>query len=313
VEAGIRTLTPKAEVYKKFFHDFQSGKFKWEEYYKALQKRKNYELGSLEPYPEQINTRMAEAATGFHATPVELDKEFLLSEGFSREKIAVVGNSVADAVKKSVKSIGSSNIFNEFPLLKNKEFIPVFIHRRETCEDENRFRVVVNSVKKLVDSGESVFLVSLFAFEKALDRYGHRHVVNDLLKKYPDNFIYAEAITYHADMVNLMLNSPVVVVDSGSMQEELNVLQVPCVTLRFGTDRGESLLAGSNILAPPIDSDFVVSIIQGAKNNEAMRAVENIYGENVSAKIVDEVLKRLDSDMGLFISEDKRLGLTIGQ
>jgi UDP-N-acetylglucosamine 2-epimerase (non-hydrolysing) len=256
---------------------------------------------------------MAEAATGFHAAPVELDREFLLSEGFSKEKIAVVGNSVADAVQKSLKSVGSSKILDEFPLLKNKEFIPVFIHRRETCEDENRFRVVVNSIKKLVESGESVFLVSLFAFEAALDRYGYRHVINELTKKYPEHFIYTEAITYHADMVNLMLNSPVVVADSGSMQEELNVLQVPCVTLRFGTDRGESLLAGSNILAPPIDSDFVVSIIKGAKNNKSMRAVKNIYGENVSAKIADEVLGRLDNDMGLFISEDKRLGLTIGQ
>lgn len=313
VEAGIRTLTPKAEVYKRFYHDFQSGKFKWEEYYKALQKRNNYELGSLEPYPEQVNTRMAEAATGFHAAPVELDREFLLSEGFAREKIAVVGNSVADAVQKSVKSLGNSKILEEFPLLKSKEFIPVFIHRRETCEDENRFRVVVNSIKKLVESDEKVFLVSLFAFEAALDRYGYRHVINELLKKYPEQFIYTEAITYHADMVNLMLNSPVVVADSGSMQEELNVLQVPCVTLRFGTDRAESLLAGSNVLAPPIDSDFIVAIIKGAKNNKSMKAVENIYGENVSAKIADEVLGRLDSDMGLFIPEDKRLGLTIGQ
>ncbi|MDR2063549.1 MAG: UDP-N-acetylglucosamine 2-epimerase [Candidatus Nomurabacteria bacterium] len=313
VEAGIRTLTPKAEIYKKFYQDFQSGKFKWEEYYKALQKRSNYELGSLEPYPEQVNTRMAEAATGFHAAPVELDREFLLAEGFSKEKIAVVGNSVADAVQRSLKSIGNSKILDEFPVLKKKEFIPIFIHRRETCEDENRFRVTINSIKKLVESGESVFLVSLFAFEAALDRYGYRHTINELLKKYPDNFIYTEAITYHADMINLMLHSPVVVADSGSMQEELNVLQVPCVTLRFGTDRGESLLAGSNILAPPIDSDFVVAIIKGAKNNDDMRATANIYGENVSAKIVDEVLKMLDDEIGLFVPEDKRLGLTIGQ
>jgi UDP-N-acetylglucosamine 2-epimerase (non-hydrolysing) len=313
VEAGIRTLTPKPEIYKKFYQDFQSGKFNWEEYYEALQKRANYELGSLEPYPEQINTRMAEAATGFHAAPVELDEEFLLSEGFSKEKIAVVGNSISDAVQKSLKSVGNAKILSEFPLLKKQEFIPVFIHRRETCEDENRFRVIINTIKKLVESGESVFLVSLFAFEAALDRYKHRHTINELREKYPENFIYTEAITYHADMVTLMLNSTVVVVDSGSMQEELNVLQIPCVTLRFGTDRAESLLAGSNILAPPIDSDFIVAIIKGAKNNKRMKSVKNIYGENVSAKIVDEVLKRLDSDIGLFVSEDKRLGLTIGQ
>ena len=44
----------------------------------------------------------------------------------------------------------------------------------------------------------------------------------------------------------------------------MNILGIPCVTLRFGTDRGESLLAGGNVLAPPIDSGFVADIIEGA-------------------------------------------------
>ena len=55
-----------------------------------MQNRDTFELGSLEPYPEQINTRMAEAATGFHAAPVEIDREFLIHEGYSEKKIAVV-------------------------------------------------------------------------------------------------------------------------------------------------------------------------------------------------------------------------------
>lgn len=311
VEAGIRTLTPKASVYRKFYKKYKEGRFNWNEYYQAMQKRFNYELGSLEPYPEQINTRMAEAATGFHAAPVELDKKFLLSEGYSASKIAVVGNSVADAVLKSKKEAKKSKFFEEFPALKNGKFIPIFIHRRETCEDKIRFGYMMEAIIELVESGESVMLVSLFAFEAALDRYDYRKEVDRLVDEYPDTFIYTQAITYHADMVALMMKSPVVVVDSGSMQEELNVLGVPCVTLRFGSDRGESFLAGSNVPAPPIDSGFIVEIIKGAKNNKKMSAVKNIYGTNVSRKIVDEVLKRVDPQSGLFITEEQRLGLNL--
>ena len=311
VEAGIRTLTPKANVYRKFYKDYREGRFKWNEYYRAMKKRSNYELGSLEPYPEQINTRMAEAATGFHAAPVEIDREFLVSEGYDKSKIAVVGNSVADAVFKSKEEARKSKFFKKFPKLRNGKFIPIFIHRRETCEDEFRFNVMIDAIVELVESKHSVFLVSLFAFEAALDRFNRRETINNLVKKYPDTFIYTEAITFHADMVALMMKSPVVVVDSGSMQEELNVLQIPCVTLRFGSDRGESFIAGSNIPAPPIDSGFVVEIIKGAIDNPSMKAVKNIYGTNVSRTIVDEVVKRINPDTGLFITEEQRLNLNL--
>lgn len=310
-EAGIRTLTPKAAVYQKFYDDFKAGKFDWDEYYAAMQVRANFELGSLEPYPEQINTRMAEAATGFHAAPHPITKEFLLNEGFAESKIAVVGNSVADTVMMSKKAAKNSKFFKQFPALKSGKFIPIFIHRRETCEDENRFNIIMETIVKLLESGESVFLVSLFAFEAALDRFGHRATLNQLLTDHPDRLIYTEAITYHADMVALMMASPVVVVDSGSMQEELNVLQVPCVTIRFGSDRGESFLAGSNVPAPPIDSGFIVEIIKGAKNNKKMKAVKNIYGTNVSKKLADEVIARVDENTGLFITEEQRLGLVL--
>ena len=310
VEAGIRTLTPKREIYHKFYDDFKAGKFIWEEYYKALQIQDNYELGSLEPYPEQVDTRMAESASGFFAAPTELAKGFLISEGFSADRIEVVGNSIVDAVNQSRDEVdkGGLGILNGYPQLMNGQFILFIMHRRESMQDENRFTIIIDTVSTLVHSGKSVFLVSLFAFEAALDTYDKRKTINKLIAEYPDTFIYSEAITFHRDMIAIMLKSPVVVIDSGSMQEELNILTVPCVTLRFGTDRGETVLSGSNILAPPIDSDFIVAIINGAINNKDMKSVGNIYGSNVSKKIVDEVLVRVRPDTGLFITEEQRLG-----
>jgi hypothetical protein len=40
-----------------------------------------------------------------------------------------------------------------------------------------------------------------------------------------------------------------------------------------------------------------------------MANVGNIYGENVSSRIVDEVLKRADNDLALFQTEEVRLKL----
>lgn len=108
-----------------------------------------------------------------------------------------------------------------------------------------------------------------------------------------------------------MRECAVVATDSGSMQEEMNILGVPCVTLRYGSDRGESFLAGGNVPAPPIDSDFIVEIIKGVLVSDDMKQVENIYGRNVSEKIIDGVLARADETNGLFQTEESRLKLSL--
>lgn len=99
-----------------------------------------------------------------------------------------------------------------------------------------------------------------------------------------------------------------VVTDSGSMQEEANVVGTPCVTLRFGSDRTETILEGANIIAPPINSNLIADIVEGAIANPDMRKA-NIYGENVSAKIVDGVLEKLKHQGKLFLYDDERLDL----
>ncbi len=105
-----------------------------------------------------------------------------------------------------------------------------------------------------------------------------------------------------------MSKAAVCATDSGSMQEEMNVLGVPCVTLRFGSDRSESAIAGGNLIAPPVDSSLIHSMISYAWDNKEMRGAESIYGKNVSAKCIDaveEVLKKGN----VFRTEEERLGV----
>ncbi|MDR0591040.1 MAG: UDP-N-acetylglucosamine 2-epimerase [Candidatus Nomurabacteria bacterium] len=313
VEAGIRTLTPKTEVYQKFLDDYKAGKFSFDEYHAAMQDQGNFSTGSMEPFPEQLDTRIAETATGYHAAPVELDRQFMLNEGFLDENIEVVGNTVADACHMALDEIkkGNSKILDDHPELKSKEFIPVILHRRETTENPERMAVVMDMLRKMLEEGMKVYLVVLNGFEAALKNFGYWDEVQSWAKKYKGSFITTPAITFHKDVVNLSINSPVMVIDSGSQQEELNVLGTPQVTLRFGSDRGESFLAGANVPAPPIDAGFTIEIIKGAYNNQSMREVGNIYGEDVARKVVDGVLARFDDKLGLFMTEERRLRLKI--
>src|SRR3989344_3973767 len=112
VEAGLRTLTPrywKSEIRNpksETFSDFVLRASDFAAWRQFLMDPKNWGRGSLEPYPEQFNTRCAEAGSGIHLAPGSLNRDFMLSEGFPEDRIFVTGNSVADALRLSLDKLG---------------------------------------------------------------------------------------------------------------------------------------------------------------------------------------------------------------
>lgn len=306
VEAGIRTLTPDYAKFQKPKAKSQNT-FEVSEWYGFLQDRANWERGSLEPYPEQFNTRCSEAATGIHLAPVELDREFMLGEGFPEDRIAVVGNSVVDALKEAEGRVNDSDVFERHPILADGDFVRFCIHRRENCLSEKRFRAITGAMRALVEEGRKVLLISMIQTEMAFERFGMKAEIEELVKKHP-NFVYSPVWAQYVDVIAAMKRAAVCATDSGSMQEEMNAMSVPCVTMRFGSDRSESILCGGNIIAPPTDAGLVKRVIEFAWDHQGMRKAPKIYGENVSKKCID-VVERVLKEGEVFRTEDERLKL----
>lgn len=260
VEAGIRTFTPNEHFYHRVFTEYAHGEFDWENYYTQMQNHRIYELGSIEPYPEQFDTRGVEPSTGYFAVPHELYKRTLIDEGFQDDRIEVVGNTVADAVKLSCTKIPSSRAFDLYPNMKGKKPIFITIHRRENCEVKERFLAIYNGIKKLIIDGYPVCFLGLNASESAIDRYELRADIESLREKYSENFAYGPAFAHHHEVMDMLTHAGCVMTDSGSMQEEANIVGLPCVTVRFGSDRTETLLAGANVLAPPVNARLIADI-----------------------------------------------------
>lgn len=302
VEAGIRTLTPK---YREF--SLAENGFDCEGWRTFLMNKNNWERGSQEPFPEQFNTRCAEAATGIHLAPVELDREFMLGEGFCNDRIFVVGNSVADATREAMDRMDTSTVFERHPELADGNFVRFCIHRGENCSNEKRFRAIYDAMKAMVEDGKKVLLISLFKTEQALENFGLKAEVEQLNKDH-DNFIYSPVWAEYVDVIAAMSRAAVCATDSGSMQEEMNVMGVPCVTLRFGSDRPESAINGGNLIAPPIDAGLIKSMVEYAWNNETMKNAPKIYGDNVSSKCIDKVEDVLKNSE-VFRAEEERIGL----
>ena len=57
----------------------------------------------------------------------------------------------------------------------------------------------------------------------------------------------------YLDFLSLVRGAAAVITDSGGIQEETTVLDVPCLTLRPNTERPITLTAGTNRLVPPAE------------------------------------------------------------
>lgn len=315
VEAGIRTLTPSYSNWQlaigsqpqAISHKPQATSWDPAVWRSFLMDRSNWQRGSQEPYPEQFNTRCSEAATGIHLAPVELDREFLLFEGFAEDRIFVVGNSVVDAIEEAMQRTAQSTVFDRYPALADGGFVRFCIHRRENCLSEKRFRAIYGAMKGLIEAGRSVLLINMLQTKMAFERFGLMDEVQALQKSH-SHFVLSDVWPEYVDVVAAMSRASVCATDSGSMQEEMNAMGIPCVTLRYGSDRSESAIAGGNLIAPPVDSFVMQKMIEYAWENQEMRAAPKLYGRNVSALCVDAVEKVLAEGM-VFRNEEERLRL----
>jgi UDP-N-acetylglucosamine 2-epimerase (non-hydrolysing) len=308
VESGLRTLSPTKDVLQEWIAQLRNGDLDWDMYQKQSMDAQSYERGSREPSPEQFNTRVADASAQFHAAPVDLNRSFLLGEGFSPRSIAVVGNSVVDALEQSPYEEGAASVLSTYPSLADGEFIRFCVHRKENTHDEGRFKALMGAIGLLLEKGHSILFIRLPGTDHAITRFGLDGWLEDCQRRFGDRFITSPVWERYSDVLQAMRECALVATDSGSIQEEVNVLGVPCVTLRFGSDRGESLLAGGNFLAPPVDETCIAAAVEAVFDNRERVSLTRVYPSGASKMLVDEVEVRL-GEGGLISTEEWRYGL----
>ncbi|MFA4889285.1 MAG: UDP-N-acetylglucosamine 2-epimerase [Candidatus Omnitrophota bacterium] len=308
VEAGLRTMSPPEKIIIGL-----KGNFDVEEYFCRLRNRQGWKKGSYEPYPEQFDTRAAAPSAGIHFAPTQLNKRHLIDEGFDKGRIFVVGNPVSDALGLIKNKINYQALEEKFPFVSSPGLIRICVHRRENITSCHRFKAIMEAVFDLVLEGRNVLLVSLKGTENALKAFGLTGELKRLAKAHK-NFHYYPVIPFYSDVVGIMKKCALVVTDSGSIQEETNILGVPGVVLRFNTDRPEAIFNGSNILAPPINKKIITRIIREVCDNTAlnhkMKSASCLYGEDVAKKMI-QCIDFTTKNRALFeLFEHQRLGLS---
>ena len=228
--------------------------------------------------PEEINRILADHCSDMLFAPTEKSKQILLGEGIAAEKIFVTGNTIVDAVYQNLDIAKRKvNVLEELDVEADGYFL-VTVHRHENVDNEKRFRGILEGLELVnKEFGLPVIYPIHPRARKQLKAFGI--AVNGVRIVDPLDYL---------SFLILESNARLVLTDSGGVQEETCILGVPCVTLRYNTERLETLEVGSNVLAGT-EPDEIVEKVDFMLNKG--RGWPNPFGDGKAGQRIVELLR----------------------
>lgn len=200
-----------------------------------------------QPFPEEINRRVAGVVADLHFAPTQQARQNLLREGVPDKMIAVTGNPVIDALQYVAKQpapqetedlLGKLGIAAVTAVARNdpdKNLILVTAHRRENFGQplENICQALQNLAKR--GDVEIVYPVHLnpnvlVPVKQFLGNVPHITLLP------PQDYL---------PLIHLQKRAKIILTDSGGIQEEAPAFGVPVLVLREVTERPEGVKAGT--------------------------------------------------------------------
>ena len=247
--------------------------------------------------PEELNRRAADVCSSMYFIPTEESAVNLLAEGFSRKNLIITGNTVVDACFRHLEIARKKGFSNESLASLNIEemdnILTLTMHRAENVDDKRRVTNIIEALKEL-DYMNIIFPIHPRT-KNTLQNFGLFDELNDL-----EHVHIIKPIGY-LDFLQLTSISTLILTDSGGLQEEAITLDVPALTLRYNTERPETVSAGGNILVGA-DKDailkYVKKIVEDEDFAQKMKKAENPYGQGEAAKrTVDAIVDYYDEGL----------------
>ncbi len=241
----------------------------------------------FQPFPEEVNRRIADAVCDLHFAPTEVSRENLLREGFDSGSILVTGNTVIDAL---LDVAGRDYDWRESELAqipRDKRLILVTAHRRENFGEP--LVEICAALKEIAARYSDVHLVYPVHLNPNV-----RGVVFDLLGGV-ENITLTEPLEY-LPLAQLVKASYLVLTDSGGLQEEAPSLGKPALVLREVTERPEGVAAGTVKLVGANRRKIVeetIKLLDDRAEYERMSRAVNPYGDGRASERIVEKLRSM--------------------
>ena len=244
-----------------------------------------------QPFPEEINRRLAGVLADFHFAPTENNRQNLLAEGVPEERIAVTGNPAIDALRmiaqQPVPPEAEALLKQAGVLPGGRRLVLVTAHRRESFGQP--IMDICAAIQTLAHHyDDSITFIYPVHLNPNIQR-----PVHNLLSQI-DNIILLPPLDY-LPLIHLMKHATLILTDSGGIQEEAPSFGIPTLVLRERTERQEGVEAGTLRLVGT-NPDRIVSearrLLDDPKAHTAMAGAVNPYGDGHAAERIVAALRQ---------------------
>jgi len=258
--ASVKTLTPFAHV--------EAGLRSWDR-----------------TMPEEVNRVIADIIAELNFAPTWLAAVNLMHSGVPLRKIYITGNTIVDVVYRFKNLISEQGEkFLKKHKLEPGKFILATIHRQENTDNSWRLQ---NIVKALTELSKHLPVV-LPIHPRTLKRLR----ANGLLNSLRPHVLLSRPLGYF-EFLGLLNNAALVLTDSGGVQEEACILGIPTLTLRYNTERPETVMAGTNMVVG-VKAEEVVEVALKILNDQNYANKKNcgkMLGDGKAGERIAKILR----------------------
>jgi len=231
--------------------------------------------------PEEKNRRVIDAISSINLPYTPMSKENLIREGLPQNRIIVSGNPIFEVLTSYKNKIDESKILSNLELGKNGYFL-VTVHRAENVDHQHRLLEIMRGINLVAETYKKNIICSIHPRTKS-KLEGLTSFKCHPLVEFHEPFGFF-------DFVQLEKNALCVLTDSGTVQEECCLFQVPTVTIRKTTERPETIACGSNMLSG-IDAEQILNCVGVMVNQPQSWSYPEGYDHpNVSDKVIKIIL-----------------------
>lgn len=231
--------------------------------------------------PEEVNRLLTDQLAEWLFITESSARQNLLNEGVRADKIHFVGNVMVDSLMKHLAVAGqNSGALGKLGLSKN-EYALMTLHRPSNVDRPENLKAILQAIAELAVEIPLVFTIHPRT-EKRVDEFNLRHLLKPLRTLAPLPYL---------DMIHLMANAALVLTDSGGIQEETTILDIPCLTLRENTERPVTIEKGSNTLVG-VDTEKILSEARKVLRGEGKKGQTPELWDGRAAERIVEILAR---------------------
>jgi UDP-N-acetylglucosamine 2-epimerase (non-hydrolysing) len=227
--------------------------------------------------PEEKNRKVIDAVSTYNLPYTSISRENLLREGVPSNRIMVSGNPIYEVLTHYESSISKSSILSKLNL-HSKDYFLVTIHRSENVDNYTSLKEIMNGLNVIAETYQKRLICSLHPRTKSKLQAGDRINLHKLIE-------FHEPFRFF-DFVKLEQNAFCALTDSGTVQEECCIFQVPTVTIRKTTERPETVNCGSNVVSG-IQADSITNGVHVmTKQKSKWNCPEGYLEKDVSDRVV---------------------------